>query len=58
MGEPGALQRFETAALAAAAGGTWSPVVGATLPLADAAGAHRALVARATTGKVVLVPQP
>lgn len=56
MSEPGALERFETAALAAAADGTWAPVVGATFPLADAAGAHRALVSRATTGKVVLVP--
>jgi len=56
MGEPGALRRFETAALAAAEDGTWTPVVGAAFPLADAAGAHRALEARATTGKVVLVP--
>ena len=56
MGEPGALRRFETAALAAATDGTWAPVVGATFPLADAAAAHRALEARATTGKVVLVP--
>ena len=32
------------------------PVVGATLPLADAAEAHRALEARKTTGSTVLLP--
>jgi NADPH2:quinone reductase len=30
--------------------------IGATFPLADTAAAHRALEARATTGKVLLVP--
>ena len=30
--------------------------IGATFPLADAADAHRALEARATTGKVLLLP--
>jgi NADPH2:quinone reductase len=32
------------------------PVVGATFPLADAAGAHRLVESRGSTGKVVLVP--
>jgi len=38
------------------AGGTLRPVVGATYPLDDARKAHEDLRARATTGKVVLVP--
>jgi NADPH2:quinone reductase len=36
--------------------GTLDVRVGATYPLADAADAHRALEARATTGKVLLLP--
>ena len=35
--------------------GVWSPVVD-RFPLADAADAHRALIDRRTTGKVVLIP--
>ncbi|TDE97264.1 oxidoreductase [Occultella glacieicola] len=41
-------------ALALAAAGTWRPLLH-EVPFADAAGAHRDLEARATTGKVVLV---
>jgi NADPH2:quinone reductase len=40
----------------AAADGSLAVRIGATFPLADAAGAHRALEGRATTGKVLLVP--
>jgi NADPH:quinone reductase len=53
---PGGLRELETAALQAAAEGRLVPVVNDTFPLADAAGAHRALEARRTTGKVVLIP--
>ncbi|MFF2851049.1 zinc-binding dehydrogenase [Streptomyces sp. NPDC058001] len=45
----------EVRALAAAADGTMVPAV-QTFPLSAAGAAHAALVARATTGKVVLVP--
>ncbi|MGN6239612.1 MAG: zinc-binding dehydrogenase, partial [Cellulosimicrobium cellulans] len=45
-----------TEVLGAVAGGTLHVRVGATFPLADAADAHRALEGRATTGKVLLVP--
>jgi NADPH2:quinone reductase len=51
----GGLRGLETEALAEAAAGRMVPVV-QRFPLADAAGAHRALVSRATTGKVVLIP--
>lgn len=45
-----------TEVLGAVAGGTLRVRVGATFPLAHAAEAHRALEGRATTGKVLLVP--
>lgn len=51
----GGLRGLETQALAEAAAGRMVPVV-QRFALADAAGAHRALESRATTGKVVLVP--
>ena len=41
---------------AEAAAGRLVPVVGRRFPLADAAGAHRAIEARDTVGKTVLVP--
>jgi NADPH2:quinone reductase len=53
---PGGLRGLEARALDDAAAGRLVPVVGQTFPLADAAGAHRALEGRATVGKVVLVP--
>jgi len=49
------IAEFERAALDAAADGSRVPYVGTTFPLADAAAAHRALEAGATTGKVVLL---
>lgn len=36
--------------------GALKPVIGATYPLNEAAGAHRAMLARGTTGKIVLKP--
>jgi NADPH2:quinone reductase len=36
--------------------GKLKPVIGQTYPLADAADAHRAMLARGTTGKIVLKP--
>ncbi|MEY4497399.1 MAG: hypothetical protein RLZZ364_704, partial [Actinomycetota bacterium] len=36
--------------------GALKPVIGATFPLAEAADAHRAMLARGTTGKIVLKP--
>src|SRR5690606_21724090 len=53
---PGGWRDLEASALAAAADGTWTPLV-TTFPLAKAADAHRALETRATTGKVVLVTE-
>ena len=52
---PGGFRDLETQALAMAASGEWAPLIH-RFPLADAAAAHAALEARATTGKVVLVP--
>lgn len=43
-------------ALAMVAAGTLRPLRGATLPLVDAAEAHRMLEARTATGKITLVP--
>jgi NADPH2:quinone reductase len=53
---PDDLRPLETRALAAAASGALVPVVGQPFALKDAADAHRAIEARATTGKTVLHP--
>jgi NADPH2:quinone reductase len=53
----GSLEPLERKALAEAAAGRLTPVV-QTFPLADAAGAHRAIESRATIGKTVLMQQP
>ena len=55
---PGGLRSLEEESLARAADGSRVPVVGTRFALADAADAHRALEARRTTGKVVLVVRP
>lgn len=53
---PGGMRALEAEALARATDGSRVPLVGATFPLSDASGAHHALEARETHGKVVLVP--
>ncbi|MCW2829806.1 MAG: Alcohol dehydrogenase zinc-binding domain protein [Aeromicrobium sp.] len=53
----GGVRAAEEEALAAAADGSRVPTVGSRFALADAADAHRALEARMTHGKVVLVPE-
>jgi NADPH2:quinone reductase len=56
MRRPGGLRPLESSALEAAAEGRLKPVVGQRFGLADAAAAHEAIEARATTGKTVLRP--
>jgi NADPH2:quinone reductase len=56
MDRPGGIRGLEDAALAELASGRLRPVVNPPFPLAHAAKAHEAIVARATVGKVVLVP--
>jgi NADPH2:quinone reductase len=53
---PGGLRGLEEQALSAAASGRLVPLVGTRFPLAEAAAAQTAIVNRATTGKVVLIP--
>ncbi|NRQ50053.1 zinc-binding dehydrogenase [Aeromicrobium stalagmiti] len=55
-GRPGGLRAAEEEALARAADGSRVPLVGSRFALSDAADAHRALEARQTHGKVVLIP--
>jgi NADPH2:quinone reductase len=45
-------------ALAMAAAGSLRPVIGQRFPLARAADAHRAIEARQTVGKTILIPAP
>jgi len=49
-------RELTAAALAEAAAGRLRPVIGQRFPLAEAAAAHAAIEARATTGKTLLVP--
>jgi NADPH2:quinone reductase len=56
LARPGGLRSLEAEALARAADGSRVPLADAAFPLSDAAGAHRALEARQTYGKVVLMP--
>jgi NADPH2:quinone reductase len=56
MGRPGGLRPLETTALQAAAEHRLVPVIGQRFALADAAGAHKAVESRATTGKTILYP--
>ncbi|MET0741491.1 MAG: zinc-binding dehydrogenase [Candidatus Nanopelagicales bacterium] len=51
----GRMRGLEERALAAADSGMWRPLI-QRFPLRDAAAAHTAIEARATTGKVVLIP--
>jgi NADPH2:quinone reductase len=53
---PQALRAASAAALDEARHGRLRPVIGQTYPLARAADAHRAIEARATTGKTLLLP--
>jgi NADPH:quinone reductase len=53
---PAENRRLTEAALAASASGSLRPLVGQRLPLAEAAAAHRAIEARGTIGKTLLVP--
>jgi NADPH2:quinone reductase len=52
---PGGIQALAVEAVAKLAAGEWRPLV-TRFALADAPEAHRALVERRTTGKVVLIP--
>lgn len=54
---PALLAAAVTDLLASIANGSIRPVIGGTFPLAGAADAHRALLGRGTTGKLVLDPQ-
>jgi NADPH2:quinone reductase len=53
---PGGLRPLETRALEEASAGRLTPIIGQRFALANAAAAHEAIEARATTGKTVLHP--
>jgi NADPH2:quinone reductase len=52
---PADIRRLTGQALRQAAAGRLRPVIGQTFPLEQAADAHRAIEARAVTGKTLLV---
>jgi NADPH:quinone reductase len=58
MRRPGGLRPLESKALAAAADGTLTPLLGQPFGLADARAAHEAIESRATIGKTLLKPGP
>ena len=53
---PAEIRAAAEEALALAAAGRLRPVIGQTYPLSEAAQAHRAIEARTTTGKTLLIP--
>lgn len=53
---PGGIHALAVEAVERLTAGRWHPIVHPPFALADAAEAHRAIVGRTTTGKVVLVP--
>jgi NADPH2:quinone reductase len=55
---PGGIHALSEQALAELAAGRLKPLINPTFALGRAADAHCALEARATTGKVVLIPEP
>jgi NADPH2:quinone reductase len=57
LGKPGMVKEPMAAMLAMVAAGQLSPIVGATYPLAEARRAHEELLARRSTGKLVLDPR-
>ena len=54
--DPARMVALSAEAIRAAAAGEIRPVIGQKLPLANAAEAHRAIEARDTIGKTLLVP--
>ncbi|MDT8911593.1 zinc-binding dehydrogenase [Amycolatopsis sp. PS_44_ISF1] len=56
LGDAAALRGFTESALASAAAGGLTPVIGQRFPLSAAAEAHAAIEARETFGKTLLVP--
>lgn len=57
LGKPGMVKEPMAELLAMVAAGQLSPIVGGTYPLADARRAHEDLLARRSTGKLVLDPR-
>jgi NADPH:quinone reductase len=57
LGKPGMVKEPMAEMLAMVGSGQLTPVVGATYPLADARRAHEDLLARRSTGKLVLDPR-
>jgi len=55
---PEQMRELTKAALAEAQAGRLRPVIGQTFPLEDAAAAHRAIEARETVGKTLLLVGP
>jgi NADPH2:quinone reductase len=56
LSRPGGIRALSAAALDDLAAGRLRPLVNPPFPLAEASEAHRQIEARATIGKVILVP--